>query len=444
MPSTLALWRAIASDFNTMGPARPEDFRKLFVDRNEDDPTRSVVQRLKLAFQNSIAGPRPYKATVAGQVGSGKSTELMRLAEELAEDFFVVWFDAATVLSGEKSDPLDVLLGLGVSAHLAAQMTGLDPPDELAGKLVESFARFAQLHEDRKRFLLNMETLVSQTAPSVITGSESWTSTPALTEAKFSPLRFDLDLSDDSVEKSPPNPREVVKALNEIVDFAQWESKRPMLIITDGLDKVSAARAHQMFAESALLAEPACALIYATPIEFYYRLMAGQAGGFFDECMMLPNPPVHLRPCGKEREMNERGISVMRRIIARRLEAKGLSVDEVISSDALTLLARMSGGVMRELIRYFRDSITTAQLLGKSRIDEDVASEVIGNRRHEMIARLKASHRDAIRRILMNGYFSGGEAASIEDEILRNLYVLSYQDENGYWLDAHPIILPAL
>ena len=88
----------------------------------------------------------------------------------------------------------------------------------------------------------------------------------------------------------------MIGALNNIIDGVQDKAQTLVLIITDGLDKVSSARARLLFAESTLLTEPACALVYASPIEFHHRLTAGQAVNIFDEYRMLPNPTVQRRP----------------------------------------------------------------------------------------------------------------------------------------------------
>jgi hypothetical protein len=104
-------WRPIVNDFRPVGQVRPDEVIHFFVDRHEDDPTRSLLQRLKLNFQNSIGQQHPYKALFTGHRGSGKSTELMRLGQELAGDFFVVWFDAETSLT-ETANHFEVLLGM--------------------------------------------------------------------------------------------------------------------------------------------------------------------------------------------------------------------------------------------------------------------------------------------------------------------------------------------
>jgi hypothetical protein len=162
---------------------------------------------------------------------------------------------------------------------------------------------------------------------------------------------------------------------------------------------------------------------------------------------MLPNPPVTKRPpTGNDWQLEREtaaGLEIMRKVVRKRLVARDLDADKVITPEALTLLARMSGGVMRELIRYFRDAATFAQLLDHMQVDEEIAKKAIYRRRQEM-ARLTLAHRDALKLILQQGMLSGDQQEATEDELLRNLYLLSYQDNGNAWFDAHPNVLPLL
>src|SRR5713101_3301807 len=93
--------------------------------------------------------------------------------------------------------------------------------------------------------------------------------------------------------------------------------------------------ARKLFADSALLTEPACALVYAAPVEFYHRLTAVMGENLFDEYRMLPNPAVHQRPLTGDnwklsREPNKGSLGVMREVVAKRLETQSKAVDEII------------------------------------------------------------------------------------------------------------------
>jgi hypothetical protein len=454
-------WRSIVNDFRPVGQVRPEEIIRFFVDCHEDDPTRSLLQRLKLNFQNSIGQQHPYKALFTGHRGSGKSTELMRLGQELAGDFFVVWFDAETSLT-ETANHFEVLLGMGLAVHAAAEAADLRPNKRLTDNLLRSLAKFVRRYEERKEFSLKLEQLLKQVFAIALTTGAGAVGGPAVAIAAgaavigadqvFKAIRLELNVRDDLVKtlELPANRQEVIGALNNIIDGVQDKAQKLVLIITDGLDKVSSARARLLFAESTLLTEPACALVYASPIEFHHRLTAGQAVNIFDEYRMLPNPTVQRRPLTGDnwklaRNPDENGLKVMRKVISKRLTARGKIVDDMISPASLDLLARTSGGVMRELIRYVRNAVEFDQLLGKMQIDEMIAQNVVDQQRQDVSLRLTVDHREALRQVMTQGELSGGQRETVEDELLRSLHLLSYQDDIGHsWFDAHPNVLPLL
>jgi hypothetical protein len=444
-----------------VGQVRPEEVIRFFVDRHEADPTRSLLQRLKLNFQNSIGQQQPYKALFTGHRGSGKSSELMRLGQELAGDFFVVSFDAELSLT-ETANHFEVLLGMGLAVHAAAEAAELRPNRRLTDDLVKSLAKFVRRYEERKGFSLKLDQLLKQVFAIALTTGAGAVGGPAAAMAAgaavigadqvFKAIRLELNVRDDLVKtlELPANRQEVIGALNKIIEGVQDRTQKPVLIIIDGLDKVSATRARLLFADSTLLTEPACALVYAAPIEFHHRLTAGQAVNLFDEYRMLPNPTVQRRPLTGDnwklaRNPDETGLKVMRKVVAKRLTARGKAADDTISPTALDLLARTSGGVMRELIRYVRNAAEFAQLLDKMHIDEAIARNVVEQQRQDIALRLTVDHREALRQVMTQGELSGGQREAVEDELLRSLHLLSYQDASGHsWFDVHPNILPLL
>lgn len=274
---------------------------------------------------------------------------------------------------------------------------------------------------------------------------------PTITDTFIGATRLELKVDDDLVRtlELPPNREEIMGVLNKVIEEAGGKAKKPVLIIIDGLDKVPVARARKLFADSILLAEPACALVYAAPIEFYHRLIAGAVMNIFDEHLMLPNPVVQQRPFTganwkAERQPHPHGLAVMRRVIAKRLEGQGKTVDEVIAPEALDVLATTSGGVMRDLIGSFREAARFALLRNTLRIDTAIAQNVLSQQRQTIALRLNLEHRNALRQVLQQGVLSGGKMETTEDDLLRSAYLLSYKDEKDSWFDVHPNILPLL
>jgi hypothetical protein len=461
MATTQDFWRPIINDFNPVGEIRPDEVARFFVDRKENDPQRSRVQRLKLSFLNAQGQAKPYKALLTGHIGSGKSSELMRLGQEMANDFFVVWFDADLSLAIDTANHFDVLMGMGLAIYATAEAAQLKPDKRLAQKLIDSLAKFVETQEGREEASLKLSELLKQVfAITFVAGAGALGGPPAALVAGafvvganeiLKTTRLELNVSDKLVKilELPPNRQEVIGALNQIIEQVSRKAQKPLLIITDGLDKISATRARVLFASSTLLTEPASALIYAAPVELYHRLPAGQAKNLFNEFKILPNLPVHQRPpTGEnwqvERTPNEEGLKVMRRVVAKRLEAHNKSPDEVITPEALGLMTRMSGGVMRQLIHYFQEAATSAQSLKQLRINEAMVQGVIDEHRLEITPQLSHDHSEALRRVLQQGKLGGGQQEALEDDLLHSVHLLSYQDDRHFWFDAHPNVLPLL
>jgi hypothetical protein len=449
-------WKPIINDFDPVSQVSPEDLRDFFVDRKENQPTQSIVARLKASFRNSIGQKNLYKILLTGHVGSGKTSELMRLGQELSDYFFVVWLDAEVSLAKEKANQFDVLLAMGVAVHLAAMAVGLKPNKKLAEKFVESFAKFIRKYEKRGKFSLNLAQVINQVFTIALSVGASAFAGPAVgimagaaaagVGEAFKATTLELNVKDELVRalELPANRQEIIGRLNELIEDVQRKAKKPLLVITDGLDKLSALRARLLFADSSLLTEPAAAMAFAAPIEFYHRLSANIASSVFSEYVILPNPPVSQQPQITERWQEERidnqsGMDVIYRIIARRIQRRELDPATVISRDAQRLIAVSSGGIIREAIRFFRDAALSAQISELLTINADIVSQVIDGQRREMRARLSTQHREALIAVLKQGTLIGGTSEAIEDDLLHALYLLSYQGDGGsFWFDAHP------
>lgn len=460
MATVEEFWRPIINDFNPIGQVRPEEVARFFVDRKENDPFRSVVTLWKQHLRNSVGQPRPYKALLTGHSGSGKSSELMRLGLELADDYFVVWLDGELTLVTETTNQFDILLAIGSAIYATAHAAGLNPSDAPRTELEKSLAKLVRKFEGRKRFSLKGDQLLRQVfAMTFVAGAVAAGGLPAVVPAGAFALgvdrvlrtaRLELNVRDEHVRtlELPPNRAEVLDALNGIIEDVQTKAAKPLLLILDGLDKVPPARAQLLFADSVLLSEPACALVYAAPIEFYHRLQGGQARNLFNHYEMLRTVVVQKRPLTGEhwqlqREPNNDGLVTMRKLVMKRLEIHGLTVDEVIDPTALNTLAQTSGGIMREFVGYMQEAATLAQLRSKNKIDLSMAEDVVKPRRQEAALRLTTIHREALRSILQQGQLTGRQP-EIEEALLRGLYLLSYRDDDNAWFDAHPNVLPLL
>lgn len=446
-------WAPIINDFQPLDSAWLGEMDKFYVDRAAGDPTNSALQLLKEGLLASLGQAEPYRAMLTGHRGSGKSSELMRLGEELADDFFVVRFDADITLDPATTNHFDIILGIGVSVFAAAQLADLNPAPKLADDLLKSLTKFIRKYEDRKEFKLNLAELLKQVAAGIVKAGALAVGYPAtiLATAAFEATKLELNVGDQHVRtlELPPNRIEIIGALNRIIEWIQQASGKRLLLIVDGLDKVATSRAKLLFADSSLLRDPFCAMVYAAPIVFYHRAAAWQAEHNFNAHELLPNVAVQMQlPADKHfvepRELSQPGLAIMREVVARRLAKHGLDVDDVIEAEAMTLLAQMSGGVMRQLIKRFNLAATFAKMQGRNRIDRELAHKSVMKHRNELKIRLNADLRNGLLNVLRERMLCGGGAEPIEDEMLANDYLLSYRSGIDDWCDVHPNLLPLL
>jgi len=445
-------WNPIINDFQPLVTAEPGWVDQFYVDRASGDPTNSTLELLKEGLLTSLERPTPYRALLTGHRGAGKSFELIKLGGALAEDFFVVRFDAEITLAPETANHFDIILGMGIAVFAQAQLAHLKPDPKLAEALLKSLARFIRKYEDRKGFKLNLTDILKQVTAGLVKFGALAAGDPTaiVAAAAFEATRLELNVSDEHVRtlELPPNRFEVIGALNNIIEWVQGACGKRVLLIVDGLDKVTPPRARLLFADTSLLRDPICSLIYAAPIVFYHRAAAWQAEQIFDAYEMLPNVPVQKQlPRDKQwlepREPSERGLDVMREVVKLRLARHELLVDDVIAPEAMTLLAQMSGGVMRTLILLFNTAATFAKMKGQDRIDHDLAEKSVIKQRNDLQIRLNLDLRKALENVLKERMLLGGTSEQAEDELLINDYLLSYRDEVA-WFDVHPNVLPLL
>jgi hypothetical protein len=458
MQNNEEFWRPIIRDFQPIGPVSVEEVQRFFVDRGEENPLQSPLRILKNSLFNNLTDrrhpvPAFYKGLLAGHAGSGKSAEMVKLSQEVGEKFFAVRFDAELSLDQETANQFDILLGMGVAVCREALAARLRPEHEikkLGREYVRKFGKLIRKYQENVELYLDLDHLLKMI---FTTGSNAAEDAEPVAAAGFgfSSARLSLKVPDEFVRylELPANRLDILGALDQIVAWVEQQSGKPLLLIADGLDKLSAGRARMLFTDSALLREPSCALIFTAPVDYYHRATTSQTSTVFNDLRLLPAVPAYKRPHQLEhwkaaRTPDERGLATLRRLAAKRIEAHSLSLQDVITVDALTALCLNSGGLLREAIRNFRDAAVVAQLMNQRQIDLSIAEKVIKQQHKEILLHLTSRHRNALEKVLKQGQLSGGEQEQVEDELLRNLYLLSYENDDFAWFDTHPNVLAVL
>lgn len=231
----------------------------------------------------------------------------------------------------------------------------------------------------------------------------------------------------------------ILDAVNAILEDVQARAGRRLLLMVDGLDKISADNAEALFLGSKLL--PGLApgqTLFTAPLAVAAYPRFNLVRNLFN-VRGLHNLVVSVGPAktGQVTDQElETGRAAMRQVVHLRLRDRIQDPDQVISPEGLNHLVITSGGLMRDLIFLMRNATITAQLHGSRRI-ELVDAQVTADELHrdytwrltrEVVEELRHTHR--------TGQLSGSPLA---DELLRGNLILSYGNRSS-WFDAHPIL----
>jgi hypothetical protein len=243
----------------------------------------------------------------------------------------------------------------------------------------------------------------------------------------------------------PPILGDIVNKVNLIIAAAQKKTKRPLLVIVDGLDRLDLEVARRIFVNNQLLAEPQCHIIFTVPISLYFSIHRQLAREQQFMPFYLPNIKLFHRD---SREMIPEGHALMASLVHKRIRQ---APPGVLTQEALTLLVQMSGGVIRELITLVESSCIKALLAGKRQIDVEIAREAVEGYQREKASSLPyAYYWEVMSEVYRTHQLPerrekdrDGTEFSVSDALLEGLYILSYSNLET-WYDVHPIMLPLL
>jgi DNA polymerase III delta prime subunit len=402
------LWKPIAAAFDPQKAIEIGDRQGYYVER-PDSPLWTMVNHLRLTPDV------PRKILLTGQRGSGKTSELARLATELLDEFAVVWLDVEEELETFEFGAIEVMVGMARQLDQALKL--------------------------RKEFNQFRDTLFSYAEER---GKET---VGKLTSKPVEYLGIDIGRVFFQREvkqrlERPPVLREIVSSLNLLIKQAQDKARKPLLMIVDGLDKVDLDLARRLFVHNDLLAQPRCHIVYAIPFSLYFSVGRQEASDQGYLPRYLPN----LHP----NKASHRAL--LRRVVLVRLPE---SETGLITRPALDELVRMSGGMMRDLIMLVNHSILECLSARTKQIDKAIARRAIATARldkarelayeyyWEELAYAQRTHQLTDR--TANEYDAEGQVRTflICDRLLQGRHIVNYANDNP-WYDVHPVVKLAM
>jgi len=413
-------------------PLRPLEAGEtdLYVDWQKDIGPEDIKTRLanSIAFSAGI----PVTRLLTGHRGTGKTTELKRVKQKLESGqarrkIFVSFLEAEESLDLQDVGAPDVVF------HMVRQLVS----DLRDAGFSFAWTRFTGFFQEFGELLRSEVELKN-----VEVGAE--------------PVKFGIAL------KEVPRARPILRRLLEgqlprIYDlinqeilkgarsFLKERGLEDILLIVDQLDRIpqkvindrGLTNHENLFLDHAgILRALACDVLLTLPIELAYSLRrVNLQNAYGAEILALPVIPVHCR----DGAPFEGGIVALRRIVELRARKAGLEIGRVFyPPELLDRFVRLSGGHLRSLFVLLRAALERCDRLP---VDTRLAELTIRRAANDLSLPLRTREWQALEEIhRAKAPLERPEDSELWYELLRGLYVFTYEDADGLWYDWNPLL----
>ncbi|PPT06009.1 Type II secretory pathway ATPase PulE/Tfp pilus assembly pathway ATPase PilB [Geitlerinema sp. FC II] len=416
--------------YSAFEPFRPPD-KDTYVDfesvRGRWNVSRELGRRItrsKMATCQLFSGHR----------GVGKTTELLRLKEELeAKKYHVVYFAADEQdIEPQDTEYADILLSC--TRHLVQEIV-IDGQNPVVRWLNDRWGEF-------KEFALSDIEFDKLTLQQKLGAFGQINANVRAVPQIRGQVRSEMNKHTVSL----------VQALNEFIEMAQTklkgEGKKGIVVVADNLDRIVEVREEkgrsnhdQIYLDrSEQMSGINCHVIYTVPISFLCSDRATQIGNLYDRDVL---PMVMVR--NEDGSRNEAGMEKFRELVRRRVRKVDPKLAEVMdteifeSAEVLDRLCYMSGGHLRILMQMVQKAIDWTDTLP---ISQQAVHSAISEMRKTYIDTIQADWWEALARVHQTKQIKKDDLHHL---FLLNRCVLEYREmgEDGElkdWYDVHPTI----
>lgn len=442
------VWEKIYDRFDPFLPAADQAWRA----ERPRSPAGDIVKLLQAPFDGT-------RVLVTGTTGTGKSTELLRIAEACSHDHFVVVLDLQRHFSeivGDEQALRNIsswevvfLAGLAV-VRAAKELVTFHPiPEEYLSGLAAAWEKVAKASETPlPRSQIDIGTLakgmiVTASAAIPALGPAAGGAALGLTilsaAAKAAELgadAFKWQLPIGRAQRRLPDQDDQLQgllgAVNLIVGYLQTKLRRVLLVI-DGLDRIlDFERAEALFLRSELIGQIACRLVVAGPFALHSHPAKGAIPRFSKNCVVFNEPVMRKGDATEPGPGVEFFCDVFRRRIA------DLRAADLVPDDLLRRLAYYSGGRARDFVKLIRALAEQGWIDDAQHATPALVDRVLDEARRLLETGLDAGHIEILEKAAADPQHRL-PAASGARELLDYGKLLPYPNESE-WYYPHPLL----
>jgi len=425
-----------------------EEIHELYAER-DGAPYRTLARDLVLAER-----PAEVKVLLCGARGSGKTTELTRLAHDVKPHFCVVQTDLGVGLPDEAST-LAVVTLLGVAALHAIKTwsepdadaaalvkTGTGPMGRGVERLQKALRGFGDGMPSVAQLIDGVSGIVTLFEPGLGTALGTASGVAKATGAASSATtKLRIDLARGPLEgRLKPEQRDdaqaVVEAVNAILAELEALAGRPPLLLADGIDKRTRLDEVALALDDEyLLRDLQAPLVLTGPVNLRHDPRFRAVPGNF-RLALLYNVPIWHRVDGGAVQAAPDGIRVLKDLYERRREEAGIPA-ELIGEPLVERAAQSCAGIVRDFLGLLHEAGKNALSRGVRSVDVTDLDAAIKARRLEMEGYLDEQEIELLRRVLDKGTLPGSSEA---DTLLFENFIACYHN-GDIWFRPHEIIV---
>ena len=378
----------------------------------------AFYQRLGLSGGVLKSPPDQGYYLFCGHRGSGKSTELRRMRNQLHADdgYYVVFADVTEDLDVNNLRYADVLLHLagGLAGQLAADDTVIE--HEHLRELNEWFSERVEKREGTRQFALEARA-----------GFEGQLGLPGFAKlfARFSDTIKTNSTYKDELRLVLRNTfSDFAGAFNHLIEVAQdrlpGNDGRRILFIVDGTDRLGSDDADAFFRNDVYQLQQIRSLfVYCAPVHLTYEASLGQS---FNHVFRLPM----VKVADEDGRRNDLGWQTMREMLFKRAS------ETLFDPGVEDILIESSGGHARDLLRLLHNAFMYST---SGRFDRQAAEQAVNELAKDFLRILNVEDYGVLARM-----DATSAPPPITDQTRQLLYNLALLEYNNFYWRSHPAI----
>jgi hypothetical protein len=435
------VWEEVHERFD---PERPPSLPAWHATRSQ-----SPLDSIRKALDFTKGTPH---VLLTGTIGTGKTTELLRVAEARATKEFVVFLDLQRHFDQVVGDPAALhnvsawevvfLAGLAILRSAEESLAFAFQPEHrhnlekawiAAAKLAKAIDAAPEV--DAAKLAKSLVLLASRAAP--VSGPAGAAVGAALsglaTLSETAKWSLPLGLSKAKLPDQDSQAQTLLQCVNVLIGLVQQRGSNVLLIL-DGLDRIKTfERAKELFLDSNMIGQLDCRVVLCGP--FALRTDGAIAGvrGFSDV-----RPLVNVSVMAQEDPSRPgAGIAFFRELFNRRVA--DLRAPDLVEPALLDRLAYYSGGRAREFVTMIRLLSRAAWSANVDSASAEMVEEVIDEQRRACETGLHRGHIRILEAIAADPEHRLPDEA-LAEKLLANGKLLPYPD-GSEWYYPHPLLM---